>query len=96
MRRDNTQVLSDILKEILKTQGLDEKVNEARLVKLWPEVVGLNIAAQTKTIYIRNRTLYLHIASPIVRNELLFIKEKIVEKLNAALETEAVRYIVIR
>ncbi|MBP5170523.1 MAG: DUF721 domain-containing protein [Bacteroidales bacterium] len=96
MKRRNSQTLAEVLQQVLKTQHLDARLNEVRLIKLWPEVVGKSLAAQTENLYIKNGVLHLHVRSAIVRNELMLIRQSLVEKLNQAVGAQTVHDIVLR
>lgn len=96
MKRRNSQSLGEVLQQVLKTQHLDVRLNEVRLIRLWPEVVGKSLADQTEKLYIKNGVLYLHVRSAIVRNELMMIRQPLVEKLNEAVGAQTVHDIVLR
>ncbi len=96
MKRRNSQTLAEVLPHVLKVQHLDVRLNEVRLIKLWPEVVGKNLADQTENLYVKNGVLHLHVRSAIVRNELMLIRQSLVEKLNEAVGAPTVHDIVLR
>ncbi len=96
MIRRNAQTLQDVLTQVLHEQKLDRPLNELHLIDLWPEVVGTTLARQTDGLYIRQGTLYLHVRSAIVRNELLMMRDNLVRKLNEAVGVEVIRDIVLR
>jgi predicted nucleic acid-binding Zn ribbon protein len=96
MRRRETQSLAAILDEILKTQHLDVKLNEVRLLKSWEDVLGSNIAAYTSNKYIKNKTLFVHIRSSVLRNELLMSRQRLIELLNKSVGAEVIKDIVFR
>ena len=50
MKRRNSQTLAEVLPHVLKVQHLDVRLNEVRLIKLWPEVVGKSLADQTENL----------------------------------------------
>ena len=82
MRRQNTEPLKEVLERWLKAVGADKKLKEIRLVNQWEEVIGRNIARSTKDIYIKNGILYLEIISPVVKHEILMLKQGIIKKMN--------------
>lgn len=92
----NAQPLSDILEEVLSTQHMKDKLNETTLIRIWPEVVGKNLADQTKNLYIKNGTLFIHVNSAIIRNELMLIRESLIKKLNTEVGANVIRQIVLR
>jgi predicted nucleic acid-binding Zn ribbon protein len=82
MRRRETQTIGDVLREVLHNQHLDGKLNETRLLNAWPEVLGPAITKYTGEAYIKNKVLYVKIASSVLRNELMMSREKLINSLN--------------
>ena len=82
MRRSNTQSLSEVLKEYIKQNQMDQKLKEVDVVDGWEKLLGKTIAHYTKNIYIRHRILYVQISSSVVKNELFMMREEIVRKIN--------------
>ena len=96
MRKSNTQSLSSVLKSFVKENHLERKLDEIDLIKSWEEVVGKMVTRYTKNIYIQNSTLFVETTSPIVRNELLMMKEEIRSRLNEVAGQEIVKTIIFR
>lgn len=82
MRRKQTQTLGEILKEVTQSQHLEEKLDEMKIVAIWPEVVGNIINEYTTHLSTYNRTLYVSLTSAVLRNELLMHKTQLIYKLN--------------
>ena len=96
MRRKDTQPLSTILDEILRTQQLDTKLQEVRLLEAWEKVLGSNMSAYTKEKYIKNKVLFVHVTSSVLRSELTMARQQLVEMLNNAAGTSVITDIVFR
>jgi predicted nucleic acid-binding Zn ribbon protein len=96
MRRSNTQKLSDVLKNYVQENNLERKLSELDLIKSWETVIGKTIARYTQNLYIRNETLFVETTSPVVRNELLMMKEEIRVRLNEVVGAELIKTIVFR
>ncbi|HOW58003.1 MAG TPA: DUF721 domain-containing protein [Smithellaceae bacterium] len=86
MRRKNShtglQSIGDILGAALKRKGLASQVEENALLKLWPEAVGRQIAAKTQADCLKNGTLFVRTTSSIWVQQMHFVKEEILRKLN--------------
>ena len=82
MRRTNSQPLKDVINDYLRALGIDTKIKEVRLIRNWEEVIGKTVAKSTQNIYIKNRILFVHLNSSIIRNELLMIKTGLIQALN--------------
>ena len=96
MSKSNTQKLSDVLKSYVHENNLERKLSELDLIKSWEAVMGKTITRYTRNLYIRNDTLFVETTSPVVRNELLMMKEEIRSRLNEVVGTEIVKTIVFR
>ncbi len=84
MRRNNTELLRDVIGQFLKENKLDKQLHEKRLIDAWPKVLGDNIKQYTTQLNIRNRVLYVKLSSSVLRHELYLSKEHIVQSLNTA------------
>lgn len=96
MRKSNTQPLSEVLKEYIKSLDFEKKLLEVRLIDSWPHVVGMAIAKKTSKLVVKNKVLFVYLESSIVRNELLMIRESLVKALNERVGESIINEIVIR
>jgi hypothetical protein len=96
MRKSNTQSLSDVLKNYVHENKLDRKLSEMDLIKSWESVMGKTVTRYTGNLYIQNSTLFVETTSPIVRNELLMMKEEIRVRLNEVAGEELIKAIIFR
>jgi hypothetical protein len=96
MRKHNTQSISDVLKSYTRENKLDRKLSELDLIKSWEAVMGKTVTRYTGNLYIQNNTLFVETTSPIVRNELLMMKEEIRVRLNEVAGEELVKTIIFR
>ena len=96
MRKTNTQSISDVLKSYVQENNLERKLTELDLIKSWESVMGKTVMRYTQNIYIQNSTLFVETTSPIVRNELLMMKEEIRIRLNEIVGQELIKTIIFR
>ena len=96
MRRSKTISLAEAMKDYIKEMNLEGKLNEVGVINSWEETVGKAIASRTSKIYIRDRVLYVHLNSSVVRNELLMLRQALKEKLNERAGTEVIKDIVLK
>ena len=66
----------------MRQEGLESPLNEYRLIQGWKEVLGPGIASYTNNLFIRNQTLYVHLTSSVLRQELMMKREQIIKNLN--------------
>ncbi len=85
MKRENTQLISEILKEFIKEEHLEEGLERVRVFQAWDLVVGATGAKATSNKFFRDGILYCTISSSIVRTQLYYQKDAIVAQLNKLL-----------
>jgi hypothetical protein len=96
MRKSNTQSISSVLKSYVRENNLERKLNELDLIKSWESVMGKTVARYTGNLYIQNNTLFVETTSPVVRNELMMMKEEIRVRLNEVAGEELIKAIIFR
>ena len=96
MRRSKTISLAEAIKDYVREMNMEGKLNEIGLINSWEEIVGKAISSRTSNIYIKDKVLYVHLNSSVVRNELLMLRQELMEKLNQKAGTEVIRDIVLK
>jgi predicted nucleic acid-binding Zn ribbon protein len=96
LRRTDTRILKDIITEVLRENGLDQKLLERSVISQWDEMVGRNVARSTQSVYVRDRKLFVTVRSAIIRNELLMIRDGLVAEFNRRAGTPLIDEIVFR
>lgn len=82
MERRKSERLTNVLLRFLRESGLETPLNQHRVIEAWPEIAGEVAAAYTKEVYIRNQTLYVRLATPALRSNLLMQRKRLVQALN--------------
>ncbi|MBN1159399.1 MAG: DUF721 domain-containing protein [Bacteroidales bacterium] len=96
MRKSYTQKIDLVIREFLREIQIDRKLKEVHLVSEWESLMGKTVASRTRSIYIRNKTLFLHVTSSVLKNELIMMRQNILERLNETAGEKLVERIVIR
>ena len=90
MFRKDVKNIGELILRNLRSQGLETPLLQKRLVDAWPTVMGDMVAGYTQEVYIRNQTLWVHLTSPALRADLSMMKQDIVKKLNAAVDSQVI------
>ncbi len=85
--------LGAVLDQSLKRFDLTARLDEYGVWPIWNDIVGKTIANNAQPEKIRNGTLFVKVTSPVWMQQLQFMKEMIVEKLNERLNGEVVKTI---
>lgn len=81
-RQAQLQPIGDVLFSVLQKKGMASKLQANALLKLWSQAVGPQIASKTKPDSFRNGTLFVLTVSSVWVQQLHFMKEEILKKLN--------------
>ena len=88
--------LSGLVRESLVGFGLAERLREAEIWRVWPEVVGETLAGRACPVRIINGTLTVAVSSAPWMQELRYMTAMMKEKLNSRLGAEVVREIILK
>jgi predicted nucleic acid-binding Zn ribbon protein len=80
-----------VLKELIGSLGIQEKLDEYEAVNRWEEVLGEHIAKAATAVGIKNGILHIHVQTGPWRNELTMRKKEIIDKLNASIGSKIVK-----
>ncbi len=80
--RGNESTLGEAIERLLKAYRIDDKMLELDVVSSWEEMMGRAIALRTTDIFIKDGVLHLTISSSVMRDELKFGKQVIIERVN--------------
>jgi predicted nucleic acid-binding Zn ribbon protein len=96
MRRNKTISLAEAMKDYIREMNLEGKLSEISVINSWEETVGKAISSRTKKIYIKDHVLYVNLTSSVVRNELMMLRQGLMDRLNEKAGTEVIKDIVFR
>ena len=96
MKRENTQLIKDILQEFIKEEHLEDGLQRVRIFRTWDLVVGEAGARATINKFFRDGILYCTINSSIVRTQLYYRKEDIALQMNKMLNDSLVSKIILK
>ena len=94
MRRSKSETLDTLIGEFLRQEGLENPLNQYRLVDSWPKVVGPTIARYTGEVFIKNQTLFVKVKSAPLRNDLMMGRTNLVRQLNQHIGAQVITDIV--
>ena len=96
MKRNNTEQVGDVIRRLLRQEGMETPLNEYRLIDAWKDVVGVAIARYTTNLYIKNQVLYVHLSSSVLRQELAMSRTLLIRSLNAQVGSQVIVNIIFR
>jgi hypothetical protein len=88
--------IGDAMKAFLNKSNLKNGVRAVQIENVWMEVMGNTIAKYTDKIQIINSTLFISTSVGPLKHELLFQKDKIIQRVNEALGENVIKEVVIQ
>ena len=82
---DDAQKIKAIIGEFILKNALSDGIDTARIQENWSSIMGKNISAYTKEVSLQQDVLIVKLSSSVLRQELSYGKEKIVEMINKSL-----------
>ena len=96
-RNFDSKSLKNVIGNIIDSSNkLNSGLNNIKVQNLWSEVMGKNVNSYTNEIVLKKNTLYVNLSSSVLRQELSFGKQKIVDLLNKELGKTVIKKIVLR
>ena len=88
MKRNDAEQIGKLIQQYLRQESLESPLNEQ-------QVLG-PAASYTSNLYIRNQTLYVHLTSAALRQELMMGRELLVRTLNQRVGATVITNIIFR
>lgn len=89
-KRSNRVVcIKDEIDDFVKYLGLEERMQELKILDVWKECVGETIAKFSKPVELKRNRLFVRVENAVWRFELSSRKNEIITKLNSVLNKEA-------
>ena len=83
--------VGDAIKAFLKKSKLKTGIQALQIEQVWADLMGKTIARYTDKIEIVNHTLFIRTNVGPLRQELMYQREKIIERVNEALGEKAIK-----
>lgn len=87
--------MGDALKRFLQQSRLKGSIQALQIEDVWEKLMGKTIARYTDKISIHGHTLYISTTVAPLKQELLYQKEKIIQRVNEALGEKVISEVVI-
>lgn len=92
-RSSEENSISDVLKSFIEANKLQNGLDKVNVRDAWKNVMGPGVNNYTTDVILKNSTLYVVLSSAVLREELLYGKEKIIAILNEELRRDIIKEI---
>ena len=88
--------MNDAIKKFLEQSRIKGGIQALQIEDVWEQIMGKTIARYTDKLRIINDTLFITTQVAPLKQELIFQKEKIVQRVNEALGQKVISKIVVQ
>jgi predicted nucleic acid-binding Zn ribbon protein len=88
--------ISHIIENYIAEKKISSKLNSCKLFNYWTEIVGAEIAKNTKPKKLKDKVLYISTVNPIWASELNLMSQDIISKINEYLKEDVVSLLRIK
>lgn len=95
-RFNEEQSIQDVLKNFISHNKLQGGIDKVEVKEVWFNLMGNGVANYTEEVELRKDTLYVKLTSAVLREELMFGRDKIIKMINQEIGKEVVKTLVLR
>ena len=93
---ERAEQLGGLLEALVADLGLEHKLGEYRARQVWEEAVGPTLAAQSRSLKVRNGRMEVAVPSAVWRTQLSFMQKDIVDRINQLAGQKIIRELILR
>ena len=95
-RLSNESSISEVLQQFIQHNKLEVGMDKIDVEQAWKSLMGNGVNSYTQEVILKGSTLYVKLTSAVLREELSYGKQKIIEILNEELRKDVVKDIIFR
>lgn len=95
-RTNENLSIADALKEFVSKNKLEKGLDKVNVAEAWAKLMGNGVNKYTKAVQLERETLYIQLSSSVLREELSYGKQKIIDMLNEELGKEIIKKLILR
>jgi hypothetical protein len=88
--------IGDAMKGFLRKSPLRNGIRAVQIEEIWEQLMGKTIAKYTDKIQIIGQKLFIHTAVGPLKNELMYQKQQIIDRVNEAFGEKIVSEVIIQ
>ena len=94
MRKANDKSIKEAIEQMMQVYKIKRKFEETGIIAHWPNIVGKAVASRTKEIFVLDKKLFLRIESSVIKNELMVVRNQIIERINNEADTVLIEEVI--
>jgi len=88
--------LGEALKEFLNKSRIRGDIQALEIDAIWENIMGKTVARYTDKLQIIGNKLFVHTQVAPLKNELIYQREKIIERVNEALGGKVIKDVIVK
>ncbi len=88
--------IKNIIENFVEQKSITDGIFNVKVQKAWENAVEKKILDYTKEIYVKGEVLYIKVSNPILKQEILYSKQKVINLINEELEKDLIKKIVLK
>jgi hypothetical protein len=88
--------IKSILESFVEQDNLADGIFNVKIKEAWEKAVEKKIFDYTKEIYIKGDVLFIKVSNPILKQEILYSRQKVINLINEDLGKELIKKIVLK
>lgn len=93
IRHNETNSIKELIDLFIKENKLTKGLRQITLEEIWKEQMGAGVATYTKKVELRGELFIVYLNSSVLREELSYGKDKIINILNESLGEDIIKRI---
>ena len=91
----NNNEIKNLLDIFLKKNNLEKGLLDLEVKRAWHELMENGVSNYTTDVSLKNKTLYIELSSPALKEELSYGKEKLMKLINERFKKKIIQKIVL-
>ena len=88
--------IKNIIESFVEQDSISDGIFTIKIQKAWENAVEKKILDYTKEIYVKGDILYIKVSNPILKQEILYSRQKVINLINEELEKDLIKKIVLK
>ena len=91
-----TERINVMLNDFMNQEKISDGIFNVKINEAWEKSVGKNVYKYTKSVNLKDNILYIEVDNPILKQEILYSKQKIIDMLNEEINEKIIDKIILR
>lgn len=94
-REKDTFSMKDLMGAFIKENNLSKGMQKLEIEEIWAKLMGQGVVSYTEKLQLQNKTLVVSLSSSVLREELSYGKEKIMNMMNEELGSKLISKVML-